>query len=80
MPVLEDALERSLALAAGMDSRGYGRAAGADRGQRRRTGALMLVGLLGICVGTYAVLDRTAPRCSAAPMLALGAPSRSSGW
>ena len=29
VPVLEDALERSLALAAGMDARGYGRAAGA---------------------------------------------------
>ena len=30
VPVLEDALERSLALAAGMDARGYGRAGGAD--------------------------------------------------
>ena len=30
VPVLEDALERSLALAAGMDARGYGRADGAD--------------------------------------------------
>ncbi len=29
VPVLEDALERSLAFAAGMDTRGYGRAAGA---------------------------------------------------
>jgi energy-coupling factor transport system permease protein len=32
----------------------------------------MLVGLGGICVGTYAVLDRTAPRLLALPMLALG--------
>ena len=30
VPVLEDALDRSLALAAGMDTRGYGRAGGAD--------------------------------------------------
>ena len=73
VPVLEDALERSLALAAGMDARGYGRAPGLDRGQRYRTGALLVVGLLGICVGTYAVLDLTAPRLLAAPMLALGA-------
>ena len=30
VPVLEDALERSLALAAGMDARGYGRAGDGD--------------------------------------------------
>lgn len=72
VPVLEDALERSLALAAGMDTRGYGRAAGLSRSQRRTTGALMLVGLCGICVGVYAVLDRTAPRYLALPMLGLG--------
>ena len=45
VPVLEDALERSLALAAGMDTRGYGRAGRPDPAQRRTTGALMLVGL-----------------------------------
>ena len=72
VPVLEDALERSLALAAGMDTRGYGRAGAATPAQRRTTGALMLAGLVGICVGVYAVLDRTAPRLLALPMLALG--------
>lgn len=72
VPVLEDALERSLALAAGMDTRGYGRSAGAGRAQRRTTGALMLLGLVGICVGIYAVLDQTAPRWLALPMLAVG--------
>ena len=72
VPVLEDALERSLALAAGMDTRGYGRASGATPAQRRTTGVLMLVGLGGILVGTYAVLDSTAPRVLALPMLALG--------
>ena len=35
VPVLEDALDRSLALAAGMDTRGYGRSAGATPRQRR---------------------------------------------
>lgn len=79
VPVLEDALERSLALAAGMDTRGYGRAAGATRAQRRTTGALMLVGLGGICVGTYAVLDTTAPRVLALPMLALGVVAAAAG-
>ena len=72
VPVLEDALERSLALAAGMDTRGYGRSSGAGRGARRTTGALLLAGLVGLCVGSYAVLDTTAPRWLALPMLGLG--------
>jgi len=79
VPVLEDALERSLALAAGMDTRGYGRAPGLDRGQRFRTGALLLLGLTGICVGTYAVLDLTAPRYLAVPMLVAGATAAVAG-
>jgi energy-coupling factor transport system permease protein len=79
VPVLEDALERSLALAAGMDTRGYGRAGGATPTQRRVTGALMLTGLVGICVGTYAVLDRTAPRLLAVPMLCLGVAAAAAG-
>ncbi|MDF1605194.1 energy-coupling factor transporter transmembrane component T [Nocardioides sp. YIM 152315] len=79
VPVLEDALERSLALAAGMDTRGYGRAGGATPAQRRVTGTLMLAGLVGICVGTYAVLDRTAPRLLALPMLGLGAAAAVAG-
>jgi energy-coupling factor transport system permease protein len=72
VPVLEDALERSLALAAGMDTRGYGRTTGLTPARRRATGALMLTGLCGLCVGTYAVLDQTAPRFLALPMLAVG--------
>ena len=59
VPVLEDAFERSLALAAGMDTRGYGRSGAATPAQRRLTGALMLSGLLGVCVGAYALLDQT---------------------
>jgi energy-coupling factor transport system permease protein len=72
VPVLEDALEKSLALAAGMDTRGYGRTPGLTATQRRTTGALMLVGLCGVCVGVYAVLDQTAPRVLALPMLFVG--------
>jgi energy-coupling factor transport system permease protein len=56
MPVLEDALERSVALAAAMDSRGYGRRAAVPEAVRRLTAALTLVGLLGVCIGTFAVL------------------------
>lgn len=69
VPVLEDALERSLSLAAGMDARGYGRAGQATRGQRWTTGILLLSALCGLCVGTYALLDYTAPRWLAAPLL-----------
>lgn len=72
VPVLEDALERSLALAAGMDTRGYGRPAGRSAAERAATGVLLLGGLLGLCVGVYAVLDTTAPRVLAGPMLAAG--------
>ena len=72
VPILEDALERSLRLAAGMDTRGYGRSGGATAAERRVTGALMLAGLCGICVGVYAGLDQTAPRILATPMLVLG--------
>lgn len=57
LPVLEDALERSLSLAAAMDSRGYGRRAEVPASTRRATAVLMLGGLLGIAVGLYAVLD-----------------------
>ncbi|MEZ5097896.1 MAG: energy-coupling factor transporter transmembrane component T [Nocardioides sp.] len=63
VPVLEDALDRSLALAAGMDARGYGRSGELSPGRRMLTGSLLLAGLLGLAVGSYALLDRTAPAC-----------------
>lgn len=79
VPVLEDALARSLALAAGMDTRGYGRAPGADGRQRAVTGGLLLAGLCGLGVGVYAVLDLTAPRLLALPMLVVGAAVATAG-
>lgn len=72
VPVLEDALERSMALAASMDARGYGRSGDALPTQRAVTGGLLLGGLLGLCVGSYGVLDATAPRWLAAPLLVTG--------
>ncbi|MFF7866628.1 energy-coupling factor transporter transmembrane component T [Streptomyces qaidamensis] len=56
LPVLEGALERSVALAAAMDARGYGRTAQVPPGVRRTTAALTLGGLLGVCAGTYGLL------------------------
>jgi len=72
VPVLEDALERSLALAAGMDTRGYGRAGTLSARARRTTSTLMLVGLVGLAAGVYAVLDPTTPGWLAPLMLAGG--------
>jgi energy-coupling factor transport system permease protein len=80
VPVMEDALERSMSLAAGMDARGYGRAGDLTRGQRRTTGALMLAGLVGICVGTYALLDQTAPRWLVLPGLLGGVALAAGGF
>ncbi|MFQ6141882.1 energy-coupling factor transporter transmembrane component T [Streptomyces seoulensis] len=73
VPVLEDALERSLRLAAAMDSRGYGRAGTATRQSRRATGALMLLGMCGLCAGAYGLLDATAPRLLGLPAMGAGA-------
>lgn len=43
-PVLHDALDRSLSLAAAMDCRGYGRKTGIPKPARRATAALLLLG------------------------------------
>lgn len=72
VPVLEDALDRSLMLAAAMDSRGYGRSGHAPARARLVSGACTIVGLLGVCIGIYGVLDGTAPRDLGVPMLAAG--------
>ncbi len=60
IPVLEDALERSLRLAAAMDSRGYGRTGTASARTRRITGVLMIAGMCGLCIGAYGLLDGSA--------------------
>ncbi|WP_031080422.1 CbiQ family ECF transporter T component [Streptomyces sp. NRRL S-118] len=57
LPVLEGALERSIAVAASMDARGYGRTARVPRAVRRVTAVLTLGGLLGVCVGLYGLLS-----------------------
>jgi energy-coupling factor transport system permease protein len=72
VPVLEGALERSLALAAAMDSRGYGRLGDVTRRARLITSVLVLGGLLGICVGVYGLLDAGATRTLALPALGVG--------
>jgi energy-coupling factor transport system permease protein len=73
MPVLEGALDRSVELAAAMDSRGYGRTTDAGRSDRRLTGLLVFGGLLGVCIGVYGLLSGTGADWLGLPMLLLGA-------
>jgi energy-coupling factor transport system permease protein len=73
IPVLEDALERSLHLAAAMDSRGYGRTGATHRVGRHITSGLLLAGLAGLCVGAYGLLDASAPRALGLPATLVGA-------
>ena len=73
MPVLEGALERSVELAAAMDSRGYGRTTDRSAAARRATGTLVLTGMLGLCVGAFGLLDAAASAWLGLPMLLAGA-------
>lgn len=61
VPVLSDALERSLQLAASMDVRGYGRQGAASSAQRRLTTVIGLSGLLLLGVGVYLFLSNSVP-------------------
>jgi energy-coupling factor transport system permease protein len=72
IPVLADALDRSLRLAAAMDSRGYGRRADVAPRYRRLTSVLLIIGVLALCVGVYGTLDGATPRYLAGPMLVVG--------
>lgn len=72
MPVLESSLERSMELAAAMDSRGYGRQADQSVSARRVTSGLLLVGVLGLGLGLYALLDPSAPSGSGWALLLVG--------
>ncbi|MBL0804549.1 energy-coupling factor transporter transmembrane protein EcfT, partial [Streptomyces albidoflavus] len=71
LPVLEGALERSVALAAAMDARGYGRTAAVPPAVRRTTAALTVGGLIGVCLGTYGLLADQGGGFGV-PVLALG--------
>ena len=72
IPILEDALDRALVLAAAMDARGYGRRGDESPAQRRATGAFVLSGVCGIAVGAYGTLDGTTPGWFGGPTLIAG--------
>jgi energy-coupling factor transport system permease protein len=72
MPVFNGALDRSIGLAAAMDSRGYGRTAGRDQRAVRASGALLLTGIIGMCIGLYGLLDSSWSTSVGFALLALG--------
>jgi energy-coupling factor transport system permease protein len=72
-PVFESALERSVTLAAAMDSRGYGRSAAIPRTTHRITQGLLLVSCVAMCIGMFGLLDSGTPAVVAMPLLGLGA-------
>jgi energy-coupling factor transport system permease protein len=57
VPVLEEGLERAIALAASMDSRGYGRRAQQPKLTRRISATGVLLGLGGAVAGTYQLIS-----------------------
>lgn len=59
LPVLQETLDGALKLAASMDSRGYGRRTLLSSARRRVNTAIAFVGLAGVCIGTYVMLDST---------------------
>lgn len=72
LPVLEGALERSVSLAAAMDSRGYGRRGAVSAARRRTTAVFLLGGLVAACIGVYGLVSAGSPALLGLPMLALG--------
>ncbi len=73
LPVLHGGLERSVALAAAMDSRGYGRRAAVPGRVRAVTQAMLVGGLLGVVVGLYGLLDSATPAPASLALLIAGA-------
>ncbi|MEZ0068287.1 energy-coupling factor transport system permease protein [Streptacidiphilus sp. MAP12-20] len=78
VPVLEGALERSVNLAAAMDTRGFGRQADVPRRVRLTTAVLTLAGLLGCCVAAYGLLGADGAAW-ALPLLGIGAVAAAGG-
>lgn len=73
VPVLETAFERSLGLAASMESRGYGRTVHSTPASRRLATGLALGGLLGVLGGLYGLLDSSVGGVLGLPLLLVGA-------
>ncbi len=71
-PVLEGSLDRSLELAASMESRGYGRTPVRSARGRRLASGLTLLGLVAVVAGLYGVLDASVTGGLGMPLLIAG--------
>lgn len=71
VPVLEDAIDRSMALAAGMESRGYGRTRAGAR-LDTRLALLLVAAMLLVTFGAFALLGMPSARSWAVPLLLVG--------
>ncbi|MEP6852859.1 MAG: energy-coupling factor transporter transmembrane component T [bacterium] len=72
VPVLEEGLERAIALAASMDARGYGRRRPGSRTGQVVTTGLLLLGLGAACAGTYVLVDPASAHTTGALILITG--------
>ncbi len=72
-PVINGSLERSVQLAAAMDSRGYGRQAQVPAAVRRGTAALLLLGVAGVLLGLFGTLSGGQASDSGPPLMVAGA-------
>jgi len=72
MPVVHGSLERSVALAAAMDSRGYGRQADVPASVRRATQAVLLLGFAGVLLGLYGTLSGGEAARLGPPLIVVG--------
>jgi energy-coupling factor transport system permease protein len=79
LPVLQDALDRSILLAAAMDSRGYGRRRSVRARERRLTSALLLISLVLMCLGAYQLLTASSTNAVALLVLLAGAGAAAGG-
>ncbi|MFL6237982.1 MAG: energy-coupling factor transporter transmembrane component T [Actinomycetes bacterium] len=73
VPILEEALERSVDLAAAMDTRGFGRRGDVSTPVRVTTATLTLGGLITMTAASYFLVGQGASRAVALPLLVAGA-------
>lgn len=72
LPVVAGALERSLQLAASMESRGYGRAGSKGVRRQRHATWCSVAGVVGVLIGVYGLLDAATSPALAAPLVIVG--------
>jgi energy-coupling factor transport system permease protein len=73
VPVVNGSLERSVQLAAAMDSRGYGRTAAVPAPVRYATASVLLLGAAGIVLGLYGTLSGGEAAAAGPPLILVGA-------